>query len=247
MIDKQRTLRRPGLSLVELLIVIGIIGLLLQLVLPAVLMAREAARRTSCTNNLRQLGLASQMHHDGHGHFPTGGWMPWAVGDPLRGFGDDQPGGWIYNLLPYLEESGIHSIPDDGDADRITSRQRAAAGGMVRIPIQIFQCPTRRPARAYPFFLDENDWGVINADRQDSVARSDYAANGGHEFDDDFPYFADVSEFDNSRYSSIDANVRWASTRRMSGIVFMRSRIRARSVTDGLTNTYLYGAASHFI
>ena len=74
--------RSTGLTLVELLVVIAIIGVLIALLLPAVQAAREAARRSTCQNNLRQLALASQMHESVHGFFPSGGWAGNFLADP---------------------------------------------------------------------------------------------------------------------------------------------------------------------
>ena len=70
MFSNRRTRAKTGFTLVELLVVIAIIGMLIALLLPAVQAAREAARRTSCKNNLRQLGLAFQNYHDMHRNFP---------------------------------------------------------------------------------------------------------------------------------------------------------------------------------
>jgi prepilin-type N-terminal cleavage/methylation domain-containing protein len=97
--------RRDAFTLVELLVVIAIIGILIALLLPAVQAAREAARRAQCRNHLRQLAVAMLTHESTHGFFPSGGWGHRWTGDPDRGTGYRQPGGWAYAVLPYLEGS----------------------------------------------------------------------------------------------------------------------------------------------
>src|SRR3982750_4693291 len=97
-------MRRTAFTLVELLVVIAIIGVLVELLLPAVQMARESARRMSCQNNLKQVGLALQSSHDGQGAFPSG------YVSAVDATGNDTgPGwGWAAKALPYLEHGTLH-------------------------------------------------------------------------------------------------------------------------------------------
>ena len=104
---------RFGFTLVELLVVIVVIGILVGLMMPAVNSAREAGRRATCSNNLKQLAAACQLHEAKQGFLPTGGWagkMPTTTtvfaGDLDRGFDQKQPGGWHYNILPFIETAG---------------------------------------------------------------------------------------------------------------------------------------------
>ncbi len=100
-----------GFTLVELLVVIAVIGVLIGLLLPAVQAAREAARRMSCLNNLRQMGIAMHSHHTAHGAFPPGGiehrWMI----NPETGKRYGPAGrqlAWSVYLLPYLEQEALY-------------------------------------------------------------------------------------------------------------------------------------------
>ncbi len=98
---------RPGFTLVELLVVIAIIGILVALLLPAVQLVREAARRTTCANNLRQIGIALNSYHSSHGKFPIGA-VEWRPGNDMS----KRQLAWSAFLLPQLEQNNVYERLD---------------------------------------------------------------------------------------------------------------------------------------
>lgn len=220
------------MTLVELLIVIAIISLLVQMLIPAVQAAREAARRVNCLNNLRQLGAAALAHEAALESFPTGGWNWRWVGEPGRGSGADQPGGWIYNLLPYTENAAIHDL-----AAQATGEERLRrAAQMQALPASGFNCPSRRSAG--PYVRDwqwSGDFRTRNADFTNRQVKSDYAANGGDLYVNLGLGPGSFEEVDEGTYQ-------WPEhLRRATGICYARSRVRTRDIRDGLSYTYLFG------
>ncbi len=135
-------MRRPrkAFTLVELLVVIAIIGVLVGLLLPAVQAAREAARRMSCSNNLKQLGLSMHNYHDTFGTFPNG-----SLGSGLAGWDQNQSGYvWIRFIMPFIE---LNNMADQWDvAGQYTWGGNNA---LIRTEIPAYLCPSDTPTKTW--------------------------------------------------------------------------------------------------
>jgi prepilin-type N-terminal cleavage/methylation domain-containing protein len=257
--------RTRGFTLVELLVVVAIIAVLFGMLVPAVQSAREAGRKATCLNNLKQLALGAVNHEAARKHFPTGGWLWSWIGDPVRGFGENQPAGWTYTILPYIEANSVWSMPDDG-SPLLTRTQWDNAGKMLQTQLPVFICPTRRAVQLYPynptyaarFYAPPANqfgfWVPNNADAVRTAAKTDYAANAGTSTPAEgvCPGEGNFEDFP-TRYEQADAvddeamgtkAWKWPSTDRFSGIVYTRSTVRASQITDGLSNTYFVGEKS---
>lgn len=227
--------RRRGMTLVELLTVIAVISLLVQLLIPAVQAAREAARATSCTSHLRQQGLAVLAYEAAHHAFPSGGWSSVWMADPTQGDGIEQPGGWTYALLPYLDESVLHDMPrGTADGQGADQTKEAAINRLMASPVALYYCPSRRSAILYP--VCATGWNYRNYRPPSQAAKCDYAANAGDTFKGLFTTLKDREELGlpAEPATTIDS-------RRYTGIIYHRSQVTTHRVTDGMSRTYLLG------
>jgi prepilin-type N-terminal cleavage/methylation domain-containing protein len=215
-----------GFTLIELLVVITIIGILVGLMMPAVNAAREAGRRATCSNNIKQLSLGCIAHAAKYGYFPSGGWGHMWEGMPDRGNGQSQPGGWVYNVLPFIDNSVLHDLGKGASS----TDARIANARRIQTPLPLLNCPTRRQAQVY--LVTSGYSQPRECEKVTAVARTDYAINGGSN-----------SISAHAGPGSLDAgdSYDWPSMTNFNGICGVRSEVREGSVADGLSNTYLVG------
>jgi prepilin-type N-terminal cleavage/methylation domain-containing protein/prepilin-type processing-associated H-X9-DG protein len=204
-------------TLVELLVVISIIAVLIGLLLPAVQTAREAARRSSCTNNLKQLGLGLQLHRDSLGYFPSGALAyrndgtlvnPTAA-EPSR---TDVTGGWGWGtfILPFIEQASLYNLLAPNGPNFPASPTDA-----TRTSIGTFLCPSESNNPVLHFALPMGGNGT-----SDGHARSSYSAVAG---------MTNPVEYRGETANNSDRR----------GMFAYNSRVEDRQVTDGLSKTMM--------
>jgi prepilin-type N-terminal cleavage/methylation domain-containing protein len=213
MASKVMNRKARGFTLVELLVVIAIIGSLVALLLPAVQAAREAARRNTCLNNLKQVGLAVQTHHDTQQQYPMG-----------RDNTVQSSVSWAFRLLPYLEKNNIFAA-----FNKSVRVDDAANAPAMRTPVEVYACPSRRPAAADRDFDNNDQPPLVRA----AAALGDYAANAGKE------YMNGVVNATGGVDNGLKADARPDPAE--TGPIYSFSKIKERMVTDGLSNTIAVG------
>ncbi|MDO4584283.1 MAG: DUF1559 domain-containing protein [Planctomycetia bacterium] len=227
-------MRKKAFTLVELLVVIAIIGMLVGLLLPAVQQAREAARQMQCNNHMRQLALAVLNCETSNRTLPSGGWATNWLGDGDRGCSVQQPGSWIFAVLPFMEQNALFQLPSDGDPANVTKEQKDNGKPVWTTCLAGICCPSRRTpigsfARATEYknataesnFQAKSDYGAcVGNTRPD-------AANGGSSVGS----MADAEEL-----TKTDS---WLP--KGNGVIFTGSKVTLGEIRDGTTNTYLLG------
>jgi len=240
--------RRKAFTLIELLVVIAIIAILISLLLPAVQQAREAARRTQCKNNLKQMGLALFNYEDTHGLFP-----PSCIINPYPDgtaygitYGDSQrvcpPGfGWGVCLLPFFEQGSLYNQFNFNDA--VWSPGNAPA---ARTKVQVFLCPSATGG-SDGFNIQQE--GMDNRHGVDMVrsdgstiffAHSHYVTNAGV----NQPWGRTTAYCYNF---DIPEPVPSAPDAIINGPFYPNSHTRVRDVPDGLSNTIFIGERSSIL
>lgn len=227
--DRKVANHRWAFSLVELIIVIGIVGLLFSLLLPATHSARSAARRAQCDNNLRQIGYAVLNHESALKRLPTSGWGFGWLGVSDLGTGAKQPGGWIYCILPYCESSAIHQLAPTAE---IVRQRNVDLQAFVESPVNLFFCPERPRSNSVvePTAIHIQAYGFATVTK---ATKTDYAGNHGS--DAGFVTFPGPLDLDAGL--SVFNPVADAT----DGLFYPRSTIRLRDVTDGTAHTILVG------
>lgn len=213
-----KRLSRPGFTLIELLVVIAIIAILIALLLPAVQQAREAARRTQCKNNLKQLGLAMHNYHDTFGTLTMGnryvaGSHPQALPGGLR----DNSWGWALFLLPALEEANLYNSLDTSVSPytpEVNDEWAPFMGESLVLTNKdaCMQMPSALVCPSAPRTGPENSY-------------KDYAISGGTR--------NCCPERSNNKNQYL-------------GIAYMNSDLQLKDVKDGTSNTFLFLEQKHY-
>ena len=239
---------RKGFTLIELLVVIAIIAILIALLLPAVQQAREAARRTQCKNNMKQIGLAAHNHHDIYNRLPIGGYSGGEEFSP--GDGPDnltlfqhQHMGVLPQLLPQIEQDNIYNIIDIWKGVDLRPDPASAGDWIVETPYWSSTETWRMAQSTIPGFMCPSDPGQ----EQTGTAAFFLIYSGGMTMYY-WPTASGGRELGKTNYLPIAGGLGhvpaswstyWASLK--GPFASGRTKLRFRDITDGTSNTFMFG------
>lgn len=267
---RKLTSKRQGFTLIELLVVIAIIAILIALLLPAVQQAREAARRTQCKNNMKQIGLAAHNFHDVYNRFPSATIMEWTTDIGQEFSGGDQGLSWtntpaigvLTQMLPQIEQANIYNEIgttkgfDDhystaatvgsfkGDNDPWFRNDSAFGASQITQPA--FNCPSDP--------IEGNDVFLWVGNRGCTISRVSFGAN--NTFDDPIKstnyvgvagYLAHADCVANGGTFDLDGDGVGdvSDTKQWQGVFnSSREKVSFRDIIDGTSNTFMFGEAT---
>ena len=217
--------RSFSLSLPEIGVILFIIVVSVLLLLPA-RQGGGGSPRTQCRNNIRNLAMACLVYESYHKTLPPGGWGNGWAGDPNRSDGKTQPGGWMYAILPHLEQKELYLAGmEAGEAEKPEMIMEAQ-----KTPIFLFHCPSRRPPIQYP-----TKAAFFNSGSPGLMAKTDYAGSGGDG--------KTLTEFVSGRGMDAFTEEDWEKLEPgdTNGVFRRRSGMPMSAITDGAAQTYLLG------
>ncbi|TWT31066.1 hypothetical protein KOR34_44400 [Posidoniimonas corsicana] len=249
-----RPAQRAAFTLVELLVVIAIIGILIALLLPAVQSAREAARRSSCTNKLKQLGLAALNFESANNRLPPGYLGSRNFSFPNANFeGPGKPNQWtsvFVSLLPQLEESALESQILTGyqvgvDQYDFNFWTRTNIVEAAATPIDTLICPSvpeRQPSNRTLIQVYGNFPDGWDASKEDNgYAQASYPANPGTVFG--LTHYQGVAGLYGDVGRGVTSDTGYDVSRQLGGPFGTRSKVRLAKITDGTSKTLMFGEA----